>query len=306
MKLKLPEELIFIQNGRATQKKSSLSLKGKTCIIAGSSSGVGKVTLERFAKAEADLVMVVRNKAKAEIVRQAILAKYQVKIDIIIADFSDLDSVREATKIILQNYPKIDILVNSAGIHSTRKTFNKDGIEMVFCVNHLASFLFTMLLLERLKASAPSRVIQVNSEGHRFATVKLNDINFKRHIYTGLRSYGASKTAQIYTVKVLAKQLAGTGVTINAMHPGAVRTNIGSNNGWLYRFYFKHVTWRFLKDPQISGDAIHYLATANELDDVTGKFFNLTIEETPARHANIEQMEKEVYDLSMKLVRLEE
>ncbi len=170
------------------------------------------------------------------------------------------------------------MLVNSVGIHSTKKTYNKDGVEMVFCVNHLATFLFTYLLVDRIKENPKARIIQVNSEGHRFGALKINDINFKKHIYTGLRSYGASKTAQLYTVYEFAKRLKDSGVTINAMHPGAVKTNIGQNNGWLYRFFFKHFTSHFLKDPKISASAIHYLSTSKELDGVTGKFFNLTID----------------------------
>lgn len=306
MKFKWPEELMFIKNGRAEQKKSTASMIGKTCVVSGSSSGVGLVTIERFASFGANIVMVVRNHDKALPIKNEIEQKYQVKVDIVIADFSDLDSVRKAAAHILDAYPKIDILVNSAGIYSTKKTFNKEGVEMVFCVNHLASFLFTMLLLDRIKESAPSRIIQVNSEGHRFANVKVKDPNWKRRIYTGLRSYGASKSAQLYVVRELAERLKGTGVTINAMHPGAVKTNIGNNNGWLYRWYLHHVTWHFLKDPSISGDAMHYLATSEELDEVSGKFFNLTILETPARHANKPEMQKPVWDLTLQMVGLNE
>jgi NAD(P)-dependent dehydrogenase (short-subunit alcohol dehydrogenase family) len=301
---KWPEELMFIKNGRAEQKTSDKMMNGLTCIISGSTSGVGKVTLRRFAEAGANLVMVVRNEEKALMIKNEILEDYEVNIDIVIADFSDFESVKKAAQIILDKYPKIDILVNSAGIHSTKRILNKDGIEMVFCVNHLSSFLFTYLLLDRIKASAPARIIQVNSEGHRFGNVKLNDVNWKKHIYTGLRSYGASKTAQLYTVYEFAEQLKGSGVTINAMHPGAVKTNIGNNNGWLYRWWMKHVTWHSLKDPCISASAIHYLATAPELSDVSGKFFNLTIEETPARHAVKKDMQKPVWDLTLSMLNL--
>lgn len=298
---KWPEELMFMKNGRAKQKTSDEMMTDKICVISGASSGVGKETMRVFAERGAHIVMVVRNKDKALKVYTEIVKQYHVKVDIVLADFSDLNSVREAAKEILETYPKIDVLVNSAGIHSTKKTYNKDGVEMVFCVNHLATFLFTTLLLDRMKESAPSRIIQVNSEGHRFGNIKLKDVNFRRRIYTGLKSYGASKTAQLYTVYELASRLEDTGVTINAMHPGGVKTNIGSNNGWLYRWFFRHFTWHFLKDVKISGSAIHYLATAKELDQVSGKFFNLTIEETPARHAIKKDMQKPVWDLSMRM-----
>lgn len=303
--MKWPEELMFIKNGRAKQKTSDVSMKGKRCVISGATSGVGKSAALRLAKAGADLVLVSRNKAKAENVRNEIINAYQVNVDIVIADFSQLETVRHAAKVILATYDHIDVLINSVGIHSTRKRYNQEGIEMVFCVNHLGPFLFTMLLLDRLKESAPSRIIQVNSEGHRFGNVKINDVNFRRHIYTGLRSYGASKTAQLYTVYELAERLSGRGVTINAMHPGAVRTNIGHNNGWLYRWFLRHVTWHFLKDVSISGEALYYLASSEEMKDVTGKFYNLTIEEKPARHAVKKKMQKPVWDLSMKMTGLE-
>lgn len=177
---------------------------------------------------------------------------------------------------------------------------------MVFCVNHLASFLLTNLLLERMIRSAPSRIIQVNSEGHRFSGVNIDDVNWDKHFYTGLRGYGASKSAQLLTVWQMAQALEGTGVTINAMHPGAVKTNIGNNNGWLYRWYLRNVTWHFLKDPRISGEALYYLASSPKLNDVSGKFFNLTILETPARHALDPVKQKQIWDLSMEMVDLAE
>jgi NAD(P)-dependent dehydrogenase (short-subunit alcohol dehydrogenase family) len=149
--------------------------------------------------------------------------------------------------------------------------------------------------------SSPSRIIQVNSEGHRFNGVKVSDMNWRKRIYTGLRGYGSSKSAQLYTVWQLAEDLEGTGVTINAMHPGGVRTNIGNNNGLLYRWFLHHVTWHFLKDPKISGDALYYLASSSELSKVSGKFFNLTIEEKPAKHALDPQTQKEIWDLSMEM-----
>lgn len=298
---KWPEQLMFIKNGRAQQHQSNEKMNGMTCIISGSSSGVGEVTLRKFAQAGADLVMVVRNQEKAEKIKNDIKKTYDVNIDIVIADFSDLESVRKAANDILQKYSKIDVLVNSVGIHSTKKTYNKNGIEMVFCVNHLATFLFTYLLIDRIKENPKARIIQINSEGHRFGAVKINDVNFKKHIYTGLRSYGASKTAQLYTVYEFAKRLKNSGVTINAMHPGAVKTNIGQNNGWLYRFFFKHFTSHFLKDPEISASAVHYLATSKKLDGISGKFFNLTIEELPAKHARKTHLQTPIWELSKNM-----
>jgi NAD(P)-dependent dehydrogenase (short-subunit alcohol dehydrogenase family) len=304
MKRGLPEQLMFIKNGKAIQKKSNESMSGKLVVISGSTSGVGYEALKKLAQGGANIVMVCRNEEKARKIKIEVETQYNISVDYFLADFSDLDQVRLAAKAILDKYQKIDVLINSAGIHSTKKKYNKDGYELVFCVNHLATFLFTKLLLKRMIQSSPSRIIQVNSEGHRFNGLKINDLNWKKRIYTGLRSYGASKTAQLYTVWELAKELENTGVTINAMHPGGVKTNIGSNNGKLYRWFLHHVTWHFLKDPEISGDALYYLASAKELDKVSGKFFNLTIDEKPAKHALNHKKQKQIWDLSMEMTGL--
>lgn len=304
MIFKFPEELMFMKNGKAVQKHSDESMKGKLCVISGSTSGVGYEAAKSLAASGANIVMVVRNENKAEAVKNELERKYSVFVDYFIADFSDLKQVEKAAKEISDKYPRIDVLINSVGIHSTKKVFNKDGIEMVFCINHLSTFLMTKLLLNTMIKSSPSRIIQVNSEGHRFSGVKSNDLRWNDHIYTGLRSYGSSKTAQLLTVWQLAEDLKDSGVTINAMHPGGVRTNIGNNNGGLYRWFLHHVTWHFLKDPKISGEAIYYLASANELNKVSGKFYNLTIEEKPARHAIDQENQKTIYDLSMKMTGL--
>lgn len=304
MKLKLPDELIFIKNGKAVQKKSTTTMEGKVCVITGATSGVGLEALKRLARGGAHIVMVCRNPDKAERISREIKSEWNVPVDIVTADFSSLDEVRNAAALIIKNYPKIDVLINSAGIHSTKRVYTQEGYEMVFCVNHLAPFLFTQLLIGRLKASAPARIIQVNSEGHRFNGLNPEDINWEKRHYTGLRGYGASKTAQLLTVWELADQLKGSKVTINALHPGDVRTNIGNNNGWLYKWFLHNVTWHFLKDPVISGEAIYYLASDPEMSEVSGRFFNLTIDEKPAAHALDRGMGKRIWELSMKMTGL--
>ena len=301
---RLPDELMFLENRRAVQKTTDASMSGKVCVVSGSTSGVGLEAVRRLARGGARIVMVCRNQEKAEIVRKELAGQYGVPVDIVITDFSDLADVRNAAVVLLRDYPRIDVLINSAGLHSTGRIVTKAGFELVFCVNHLAPFLLTSLLLERMRASAPSRIIQVNSEGHRFGGLDLDDLDWKRRRYTGLRSYGASKIAQLLTTWEFADRLRGSGVTINAMHPGDVRTNIGNNNGPLYRWWLHNVTWHFLKDPAISGEALYYLAAAPELAEVTGRFFHLTIEEKPAAPALNRETGRRVWDLSLQLTGL--
>ena len=304
MKFRLPDELQFVINRNLPQKTSTASLAGKTCIIAGATSGVGLEAAKCLASRGAHLVIIGRNPNKAARVSGELRAAFGITVDIIIADFSDLEQVRKAAYKILADYPRIDILINSAGLYDTTRKLTPEGFEMVFCVNHLASFLLTYMLLDRMKQSAPSRIIQVNSEGHRFNGLNPDDLNWKKRFYTGLRGYGASKTAQLMTVWELADMLKGTGVTINAMHPGDVRTNIGNNNGPLYRFFLHNFTWHMLRDPKMSGEAICYLASAPELADVSGRFFHMTNEEKPASHAMNRTVGRRIWDLTMEMTGL--
>jgi NAD(P)-dependent dehydrogenase (short-subunit alcohol dehydrogenase family) len=303
-KRQLPDELIFIKNRQALQNTTSASMVGKVCMVSGSTSGVGLEAVKRLARGGAHIVMICRNLDKAKAIRMEIVSQHNVEIEIIRSDFSVLDDVRKAADIVIKDYPQIDVLINSAGLHSTTRTTTQDGFETVFCVNHLAPFLLTYLLIDRLKQSAPARIIQVNSEGHRFGGLDLNDLNWERRPYIGLLGYGASKVAQLLTTWEFADRLKGSGVTINAMHPGDVKTNIGNNNGPLYRWFLHHVLWSMLKDPVISGEALYYLTASPEMTNVSGRFFHLTIDEKPAAHALDREKGRKVWDLSMQLTGL--
>ena len=302
--MKIPEELQFMVNARMVQKTTEARMDGHLCVVTGATSGVGYQTAKRLAQGGAHLVIVCRNCDKAGGVKQELETAFHTRVDVVTADFSRLTDVRKAAEEILANYPRIDVLINNAGIHNTHRTLTEDGIETVFAVNHIASFLFTRLLLQRMIESAPSRIIQINSEGHRFGGLDINDLNWDKRRYKGLQGYGAAKVAQLLTVWELADRLKGTGVTINAVHPGEVKTNIGMNNGFLYRFYNRNIIRWFLKDSIISGNAIYYAAAAPEMAEISGEFFNLTIPEKPAAHALDRELGKKVWAVSEKLAGL--
>lgn len=302
--MKLPDELQFIVNARKPQKRTTVRLDGKKCIITGATSGVGLAAARRIAQAGADLILVNRNPDKSNLVKEELKRDFGAKVDLVLADFSHLDQVRYAASLILEKNPRLDILINNAGLHNTGRELNEDGIEMVFCVNHLAHFLLTRLLLDRFLESAPSRILYVNSQGHRFGGLDLNDLNWERRSYRGLQGYGASKVAQLMTIWELAEKYADTGVTINAMHPGAVSTNIGMNNGLLYRLYQRYLLFPFLKGPEISGEAIYYLIASPEMSSISGKFYNQTVEEKPAAHALDREIGKQVWKISEELTGL--
>jgi retinol dehydrogenase-13 len=299
--LKLPEELQFIENSRMPQKTSKARVDGKICVITGATSGVGYEAAKQLARGGAFLILVCRNKEKALRVKSELEREFGAKSDIYIANFLELAQVRRAAMEISQKYPKVNILINNAGMFNTRRKLTQDGNEMVFQVIHLAAFLFTKLLTNNLKAGAPSRILDINSEGHRFGGLNINDLDWSKRPFIDLRAYGAAKTAQLLTAWEFADQLKGSGVTINAMHPGAVRTNIGMNNGLLYRFYNRYILWWFLSNPGIAGEEIYYLLAAPEMENVSGKFFNKTIEELPAAHARDRELGLKIWEISEKL-----
>lgn len=302
---RLPEELDFLRAGRLPQRVSSESMFGKTSLITGPTSGVGYVAAVRLAKAGAKLILVARNSVKVKSLGEELRTEHGVEVGYYIADFTDLEQVRKTAERIKAEHPKIDVLINNAGVHMTTRKLTKEGYETTFAVNHLASFTLTVLLLDCLKRSAPSRIIQVNSEGHRFNGLRIDDLDWAKRRYRGLKGYGASKTAQLMTVWEFNDLLEGSGVTINAMHPGAVKSNIGHNNGFLYNAWSKMVIQPLLKKTDISGEAIYFLASSPEMKSISGKFFNLTNEEIPAKHARDRELGKEIFELTKRLTKLD-
>lgn len=294
----------MLRNSRTPHHRSSASLAGKTALVTGGTSGVGLAAAGELVRGGADLILLARNDAKARAVAEELGAVSGRPVRVFIADFADLAQVRETADRIARSEPRLDILVNSAGMHSTRRRSTRDGRELVFCVNHLAPFVVTHRLIPLMKRSAPARIIQVSSQGHRFNGLDAGDLDWRRRLYTGLRGYGASKTAQLLTVWELADRLNGSGVTINAMHPGEVRSAIGSNNGRLYTWYKRRVLSRTLKDPVISGESIYYLAADPALAGVSGVYFNLTHPEKPAPHALDREVGRTVWQETLRMTGL--
>lgn len=300
--MNLPEELQFIQNGFLPQKTTDARLDGKVCVISGTTSGIGYEAAKQLAAGGAHLIMICRNEEKAQTVKKVLEHEYNAQVEFFIADYKRLSEVRRVGEEISKNYPKIYALINNAGIFNKSHHLTPDGNEEVFGVIHLASFLLTSLLLKNLKNGSPSRIIDINSEAHRFGGLNINDLNWSKRPYIGLLAYGAAKIAQIHTMQEMAERLEGSGVTVNAMHPGAVLTNIGMNNNIFYRMYSRFILRWFLKDPTISGKAIYYLTAARKMETVTGKFFNQTIEEKPAWYTVKPSLRQKVWELSENLI----
>lgn len=268
------------------QHQTDVGAEGKVVLITGANSGIGLSTAIRFAKAGAHVVMICRSRERGEAARRNIesCAAPGARVDLHLADLALLSETRAVCEGLLRAYPQIHILINNAGIHSSTLGFTAEGFERCWATNHLSPFLMTMLLLDRLKQSAPSRIINVSSQGHRFCGVDLNDLDWKKRTYRGLRSYGQSKTANLFVTWHLAEMLAGSGVSAVAQHPGSVKTRIGSNNGAVWRAINKLVM-AGAKDASVSAEALYYLAMSPDVEGITGRFFNLTFQEKPHWHA---------------------
>ena len=301
--MKLPEELQYIQNSLLPQKTTEARLDGKVCVITGTTSGIGYEAARRFAQGGAHLVMVCRNKDKASHLKEALSTEFGIEVDFFIADFQILAEVQRVALEIREKYAQIHVLINNAGVFNKRRRVTPDGYEMTIGIIHYASFLLTALLFNPLKNGAPSRVIYISSEAHRFGGFNVKDLNWDQRVYIGLQAYASAKIAQLHTALALAQKFDQSGVTFNVMHPGAVRTNIGMNNHFLYRLYSRFILRWFLKDPARSAEAIYYLAADPHLQQVSGKYFNQTIEEKPAWYAVKPDVRVEVWEQSMAVIR---
>jgi retinol dehydrogenase 13 len=293
----------FLRNEKKLPQECSCNLQGKTVVISGATSGIGLETARLFASKGADLVCLNRNAEKSEQLEKELTGRFGSRVRTIRADFSSLAQTKECARQLLKLPAPIDILIHNSGVYHTKKRFSEDGIEIVFQVNHLSSFCLNYLLKERLKKENRAKILYVNSEGHRFALsgVHLTDLDWKRRIYTGLESYGAAKTAQLLTMMKFKDYFSDSSVTVNAMHPGNVRSGIGENNGKLYHWFKKKLILPSAKDPMISAKALFFLSASEEVKEYSGKFFNLTAPEKPAPHALDNKLADAVWDKGLEL-----
>jgi len=296
--------LDFLKLSRLPPHQTKALMHGKTVLITGATAGIGLAAAHRFAQGHANLILLARSQNKVDALAKVLREQYKIAVTTYIADLSNLKDLKNTLHRMIETNINIDVLINNAGVYSTKKQLTKDGYELALTVNHLASLLITETLLPLLKKRPGSRVIQVNSEGHRFSGYSRQDPHFTKRWYSGLRSYGSSKSAQLHTVWELAPTYASEGVMLNAMHPGEVQSNIGLNNGWLYRTFKKFFINLMLKNVTRSSDALYYLASEPSLDATYGQYFYLTHPATPAKHAQKSEMSRLVLTDSKHLIKL--
>ena len=281
------------------------SMAGKTVIVTGGNSGIGKATAVALAKSGARMIITARDPGRGQAAVEEIRrASGSDQVELVVFDLGDLASVRAGAADLLARCPRIDVLVNNAGLVLTDRSETVDGYESTFAVNHLGPFLLTELLTDRLVASAPSRVVNVASTAHRSARhgLDFDDLQSLRG-YKGMQVYGSSKLANILFTTELARRLSGKAVAVNAVHPGTVATGYGRDGDThgLLAFGLK-VIKPFILTPEKGARTTVFLASSPEVAGVTGKYFVKSKARNPSAAARDEAAAHRLWTVSEELV----
>ncbi len=278
-------------------------MNGKTCIVTGANSGIGKETARALLQRGAAVVMMCRNLAKAE------AAKAEIDVDgrasIIQLDLESYDSVRAAAASFLETHGALHVLVNNAGLYVPKHRLTNDGHEATIQINHLGPFLLTHLLREVLERSAPARIVNVASLGHKMGHMHFDDLHVERRRFAAGRVYGDSKLANILHAVELARRLEGTSVTANSLHPGAVGSNFGqAESSWMTGL-MKIGKPFILSSAKGARTSIH-LAMSPDVEGVSGRYFVRCKPRRPSREAQDAGVARRLWDLSSELVGITE
>lgn len=253
--------------------KGDDGMQGRICIVTGANSGLGKATALGLAKLGAQVVMVCRHQARGEAAHQDIIKGSGNKdVTLLIADLSSQGDIYALAETFKQRFDKLHVLINNAGVYLRKRQLTKDGLEQTFAVNYLSPFLLTNLLLELLQASVPARIINVAGAYHRRGEIHFDDLQLARD-YTGATANNQSQLARVLFTYELARRLEGTGVTVNCLHPGSVRTDITRNMPKTLQFLAGTVFRPFFVSPERGAETILYLATSPEVETMSGGYF---------------------------------
>jgi NAD(P)-dependent dehydrogenase (short-subunit alcohol dehydrogenase family) len=244
----------------------------KICLVTGGTSGIGAAAAQQLARLGATVIIVGRKAEKC--IRQVNKIKWSnpnAKVDFLQADLSSQMQVRQLAKDFAERYSRLDVLINNAGAIFANRMVSVDGLEMTFALNHMGYFFLTHLLLNHLKASISARIVIVSSAAHEQGSIKFEDLQ-SENSYNGVQAYCQSKLANLLFTYALVRHLKGTRVTANALHPGIVATNYGSNNNWL-RTKLRNLSKQGILSPEEGAKTIVYLAASPDVEGVTGQYF---------------------------------
>jgi NAD(P)-dependent dehydrogenase (short-subunit alcohol dehydrogenase family) len=270
---------------------------GKVCIVTGANAGIGKETALGLAKLGATVVMVCRDRQRGEEAQSEIKRKSgNDDVELMLCDLSSQRSIKQFAPIFAQRYDRLDVLVNNAGIVLREHSMTEDGLESTFAINHLGYYLLTNLLLDLLKKSAPSRIINVASAAHKFGSLDVNAWPTGRQ-YRAFGAYANSKLANILFTRELAQRLNGTGVTANCLHPGGVGTNLFRGFPKFLQTLIKLVTI----SPERGARTSIYLASSPDVEGITGKYFARCRQQESSDASRNKVAARDLWNLSAEL-----
>jgi NAD(P)-dependent dehydrogenase (short-subunit alcohol dehydrogenase family) len=288
---------------RPETEKHGGAMGEKVCLITGATSGIGKATAMGLASMGASVVMVGRDRGRGEAALTEIKeGSANASVDLMLADLSSQEEIRRLADEFKEAYPRLDVLVNNAGVIRSKRVTTADGIEMTFAVNHLAYFLLTDLLLDVLKASAPSRIVNVASEEQRNGTIDFDDLQGENG-YKGARAYSQSKLANVLFTYELARRLEGTGVSANCLHPGVVGTNLGSGVSGVFGFTVRALT-PLMKSPEKGAETSVYLASSPDVEGLSGRYFVKKAEARSSEVSHDQRLARRLWGVSADLTNL--
>jgi NAD(P)-dependent dehydrogenase (short-subunit alcohol dehydrogenase family) len=279
------------------------NMNGKICLVTGGTNGIGKSTAQELARVGATVIIVGRDAQKtSQVVEEIRAASGNLRVGSMLADLSSEQDVRRLAEEFKSKYSHLDVLLNNAGAVFMKRQFSVDGIEMTFAVNHLASFLLTNLLLNTLKSSAPARIINVSSNAHTTGKIEFDNLQGERHYSP--RVYENSKLANILFTMELAERLEGTGVTVNALHPGFTATGFSKNNGMVMAAPISIFAPLVARSPAKGAETSIYLASSPDVEGITGKYFHDSHVIPAAAQATDMVVARKLWDVSAKMVHL--
>jgi len=275
-------------------------MKGRVCIVTGANSGIGKETARALARQGSTVVLACRRVEAGEAAKGEIAAETgNPDLEVLPLDLADLQSVRAFAAAFAARHLRLHVLVNNAGIYTTVQRRTPDGVESTFASNHLGHFLLTNLLLDKMKASAPARIVNVSSAANHWGRIRFDDLNLERR-WSGFRAYNQSKLANVLFTVELARRLAGTGVTANAVHPGSVRTNWAMHEagamGVAVRLFRP-----FLIRAARGADTVVWLASSPEVDGASGGYYRKRRRVAPNPVAQDAEVARRLWEVSGRL-----
>lgn len=284
----------------APRAESEAALRDRTWLVTGANSGIGKAIALGLARLGGTVVMACRDANRGEAARLEIVRESgNPNVALMIVDLASESSIRSFADEFQRAYPRLDALVNNAGVYTSHRDVTADGLERQFEVNYLSGFLLTQLLLDLLKKSAPSRIVNVSSAAHKGGRIRFDDLQGERR-YFGFRAYSQSKLAQVLFTRELARRLEGTGVTVNACHPGVIRTNLAMGGTSLA----VRVVKMFLRSPEKGAETPIYLAASPEVEGITGEYFVRKHTRLPSLWAQDPAIARRLFDVSLELAHL--